>query len=163
MTGFETRLADAAATARLGTALAPELSQRGAVVFLQGELGTGKTSLVRAILQALGASSRVRSPTYTLIESYEIAGRAVFHLDLYRLTSPAEVEYLGLRDLDPEADLVLVEWPEHGGAHLPAPDLTLRLDYDRACGVEGRRASLTADSSWGTTILSGLAKKYPFI
>lgn len=163
MTTIDTRLADPAATERLGFALAAELTQRGAVIFLQGELGTGKTTLVRAILQKLGITGRVRSPTYTLIESYEVAGRAVFHLDLYRLNSSAEVEYLGLRDLDAVTDLLLIEWPERGGDCLPRPDLSLRLGYDGVETDAGRHVCVSADSHHGTTILSGLAKKYPLI
>jgi tRNA threonylcarbamoyl adenosine modification protein YjeE len=112
MNAHDFALADAAATGRLGAALARALGEGGAVLYLSGELGAGKTTLARALLQALGYAGHVRSPTYTLVEPYELQGRRVFHLDLYRLAAAEELEYLGLRDLDPAQDLILVEWPE---------------------------------------------------
>jgi tRNA threonylcarbamoyladenosine biosynthesis protein TsaE len=145
------RLADAAATARLGAALAAALGEGGVVIYLQGELGTGKTTLTRALLLELGHAGRVRSPTYTLVEPYELDQRRVFHLDLYRLSSPGELEYLGLRDLDPGRDLILIEWPERGEGELPAPDIRIQLTY---LG-EARHATVSAVSERGTTILSG--------
>ncbi|MGH8455045.1 MAG: tRNA (adenosine(37)-N6)-threonylcarbamoyltransferase complex ATPase subunit type 1 TsaE, partial [Nevskiales bacterium] len=86
-------LADAAATERLGAALASALGEGGAVIYLRGELGTGKTTLTRALLQRLGHTGRVRSPTYTLVEPYEIGTRRAYHLDLYRLSAAEELEY----------------------------------------------------------------------
>ncbi|HXG28604.1 MAG TPA: tRNA (adenosine(37)-N6)-threonylcarbamoyltransferase complex ATPase subunit type 1 TsaE [Nevskiales bacterium] len=146
-------LADAADTEHLGAALARALGPCGAVIYLSGELGAGKTTLTRALLQALGYTGRVRSPTYTLVEPYEIAGRRVFHLDLYRLTGAEELEYLGLRDLDPDQDLILVEWPERGQGGLPAADLQVELQHWAA----GRKARLLGVSLRGNTILSGLS------
>lgn len=151
MSRHEFKLADIAATERLGTRLARALGNDGAVLYLQGELGTGKTTLTRALLQSLGHVGRVRSPTYTLVEPYEIGERRAFHLDLYRLSAPEETEYLGLRDLDPARDLILIEWPERGEAGLPPADIVIRLDY----AGEGRQAALSAVSARGTTILSG--------
>lgn len=121
-------LANETATTTLGAQLAQEIAVSGGVITLQGDLGTGKTCLVRSLLQALGHVGRVVSPTYTLMEPYEIAGRQVYHLDLYRLSDPEELAYLGLRDIDPLRDLILVEWPEKGGRWLPAADLALVLE-----------------------------------
>ncbi len=152
MKRHEFDLADSAATEQLGANLARVLGQGGAVLYLQGELGTGKTTLTRALLRALGHSGVVRSPSYTLIEPYELGSRSAFHLDLYRLSAPQELEFLGLRDLDPTHDLILIEWPERGTGAIPAADITVRLAY---CG-EGRQAVLEGLSKIGTTILSGL-------
>jgi len=132
-------LADAAATEALGVRLASALSEhRGWVVFLQGDLGAGKTTLVRAWLRALGVKGTIRSPTYTLIEPYEIVGRSLLHLDLYRLNNADELAQLGLADTPPQAGGWLVEWPERGGNQLPAPDIVVRLQIDGS----GRRVSL---------------------
>jgi tRNA threonylcarbamoyladenosine biosynthesis protein TsaE len=148
----EVALADVAATEELGRSLARALQGGAAVIYLQGELGTGKTSLVRSLLRGMGHTDRVRSPTYTLVETYSLAGRHIFHLDLYRVGQAEELEYLGLRDLDPEHDLLLVEWPERGAGALPAADLRVELDY----AGQGRQARLMALSRRGDTILSGL-------
>ena len=152
MKRHEFGLADSAATERLGTDLARVLGQGGAVLYLQGELGAGKTTLTRALLRALGHSGVVRSPSYTLIEPYELGPRTVFHLDLYRLSVPQELEFLGLRDLDPEHDLIVIEWPERGAGGIPPADIMVRLAYRG----EGRQAAVEAVSEHGTTILSGL-------
>lgn len=131
-------LPDSNATEALGARLAPVLIH-GGVVFLSGELGAGKTTLSRALLRAFGHTGAVRSPTYTLVEPYEIDGRPIYHLDLYRIADAGELEFLGLRDWLLPGRLLLVEWPERGQGFLPAPDLHLRLDYDG----DGRRATLS--------------------
>ncbi|UEX79907.1 tRNA (adenosine(37)-N6)-threonylcarbamoyltransferase complex ATPase subunit type 1 TsaE [Spiribacter halobius] len=132
-------LADAAATEALGARLAESLPARGSV-HLVGDLGAGKTTLVRGLLRAAGHDGPVRSPTYTLVEPYAIgSGARVFHLDLYRLGDPEELEYIGLRELTAEG-LLLVEWPERGEGVLPAPLLSVRLEPMAG----GRRAMLTA-------------------
>src|SRR3979409_869658 len=97
----------------------------GAVVYLQGELGAGKTTCVRSLLRALGVSGLVRSPTYTLVETYPLAALTCVHVDLYRLQSLTEVDELGLRDLTGPGSLLMVEWPERGGAALPPADLNV--------------------------------------
>jgi len=99
------------------------------VIYLEGDLGTGKTTLVRGVLRGLGYRGSVRSPTYTLIEPYELGGFRVFHLDLYRLGDPEELEYLGLRDLLDEDSILLVEWPERGAGALPPADLLIRIAH----------------------------------
>jgi tRNA threonylcarbamoyladenosine biosynthesis protein TsaE len=141
-------LADAAAMEALGARLARSLS--AGIVYLQGELGTGKTTLVRGLLRGLGHTGKVRSPTYTLVEPYRFADRAVYHLDLYRLASPEELEWLGLRDMLAEHALLLVEWPERGSGILPAADLTIAIAY----AGEGRRVTLEAATAAGRQLLS---------
>jgi len=118
------------ATEAFGRNLARTCGKRGLVIYLHGELGAGKTSLARALLQQLGAGERIKSPTYSLVEPYTLAdGRPAWHLDLYRIADPGELEWLGLDALcDPRA-LVLVEWPERGAGALPAPDLHLFLTH----------------------------------
>ena len=124
-------LADAAATDALGHRLATALQvfDRGIVVSLRGELGAGKTALARAILRGLGHDGRVVSPSYTLVEPYALGARTLFHLDLYRLGDPEELEFLGIREIDTDRDWVFIEWAERGTAFLPPLDLEIRLAY----------------------------------
>ncbi|WP_266168048.1 tRNA (adenosine(37)-N6)-threonylcarbamoyltransferase complex ATPase subunit type 1 TsaE [Dyella subtropica] len=144
-------LADEAATDVLAAQLATVLDE-GLVIYLHGDLGAGKTSFARALLRALGVGERIKSPTYSLVESYQVGGRAAWHLDLYRIADPGELEWLGLDALsDPQA-LVMVEWPERGAGALPAADLVVDLAY---AGL-GRRASITARSPRGVRALSRL-------
>ena len=130
-------LADPDATAALARGLAADPPAR-AVVWLEGGLGAGKSTLARAWLRELGVEGAIRSPTYTLIERYPIPGGEAAHLDLYRLADAAELDFLGLDALASEATLWLVEWPERGGTGLPAPDLRISLVIDGT----GRRATL---------------------
>lgn len=148
------RLADAAETESLGRALAAPLRRaaegRAVCVHLEGPLGAGKTTLARGLLRGLGHEGRVRSPTFTLLEPYELQGCQVAHLDLYRLADPAELDDLGLTDLLAPGTIVLVEWPERGGSHLPAPDLRIALDY----ADEVREARLEAPGGAGQAVLA---------
>lgn len=105
----------------LGKCWASRLSG-GAVVFLGGNLGAGKTTLARGIIRGMGYRGAVISPTYTLVEHYSPAGREVYHFDLYRLEDPAELEMTGLRDLLDGSAILLVEWPQRGAGQLPPPD-----------------------------------------
>lgn len=152
MTELAIELPDEAATAALARRVAAALDQ-GLAIYLHGDLGAGKTSFARALLTALGAGERIKSPTYSLVESYALPARTAWHLDLYRIADPGELEWLGLEALADPAALVLVEWPERGAGALPAADLVLRLDY--AGG--GRRARLQAGSARGEALLARLA------
>jgi tRNA threonylcarbamoyladenosine biosynthesis protein TsaE len=105
------------------------------IVYLQGELGAGKTTLVRGWLRALGYQGKVKSPTYTLIEPYDLSGRHIYHFDLYRLTDPHELENLGARDYFRPDSLCLIEWPERGGSLLPSPGLRIAIKHQ---GVQRR-------------------------
>lgn len=136
----------------LGAALAA-VCPPGALVRLEGDLGTGKTTLVRGFLAALGHEGPVRSPTYTLIESYEPGARRVHHLDLYRLNDPEELEFLGIRDLLDGEAVCLVEWPERGTGLLPEATLAVHL---RHAGT-ARRAHLRAGGPEGGPCLEALA------
>lgn len=134
--------------ARLATALAP-----GCIVYLSGDLGAGKTTLVRGLVHALGHHGAVKSPTFTLVEPYQIGDWRLFHWDLYRLADPEELEFLGLRDqLDSQA-VLLIEWPERGCGELPAADLEITLSY----AGEGRTCQAVALSTAGQRMLANLA------
>ena len=103
----------------------------GAVVFLDGDLGAGKTTLVRGILGGLGHGGAVPSPTYTLVEHYSLARREIYHFDLYRLEQPAELEMIGLRDMLDSSPLLLVEWPERGKGRMPTPHFQVEIRHRR--------------------------------
>lgn len=151
-----------AGTRAIGAAIARAAAQseQPLVIALEGELGAGKTTLVGGFLKALGFQGHARSPTYTLIEPYELAGRSVYHLDLYRLTDPHEVEALGLRDLLRPRAVFLIEWPERGAGMLPAFDLVVHIRYDEAS--IGRDVLLRSHSSAGQVIRdSALASVQP--
>lgn len=136
-------LQDEAATEALGGRLAAIWPDDG-VVHLVGDLGAGKTTLVRGFLRAAGHAGSVKSPTYTLVEPYVLAGRKLFHLDLYRLADPEELEFIGLREMLTGA-LLLIEWPDQGQGVLPEPGLIVTLTPEG----EGRRAALAAsDPRW---------------
>ena len=99
------------------------------VIWLEGDLGTGKTAFARALIHALGYKGRVKSPTYGLLEHYQLAALQVLHMDLYRISDPGELEFLGVEDLLDEQTILLVEWPDKGGAWLPRPDFIFRFSY----------------------------------
>ncbi|HET7395937.1 MAG TPA: tRNA (adenosine(37)-N6)-threonylcarbamoyltransferase complex ATPase subunit type 1 TsaE [Gammaproteobacteria bacterium] len=121
--------ADVAAMEALGAALADALKQTGAVVYLRGELGAGKTTLVRGVARGMGILGRVRSPTYTLVEGYDLPDGMLYHLDLYRLSGTGELEFLGIRELAAPGNRVFIEWPERvAEGALPAADLILGLE-----------------------------------
>jgi tRNA threonylcarbamoyladenosine biosynthesis protein TsaE len=145
----EIHLADENAVAALAAALAPALGE-GGVIHLHGDLGAGKTTFARALIAALGVSGRIKSPTYSLIESYRAAGLAIHHLDLYRIADAGELEWLGLDEIADGASLILVEWPERGGTALPRPDLVLEFAY----APVGRRLTLCPQSARGRAWLA---------
>jgi tRNA threonylcarbamoyladenosine biosynthesis protein TsaE len=151
-TELQWTLPDEAATSALATHLAAMLDD-GLVVYLHGPLGAGKTSFARALLTTLGVGERVKSPTYSLVEGYAAQGRPAWHLDLYRIADPGELEWLGLDALSDPSALVLVEWPERGAGALPAADLELQLTY----AGHGRHALLRACSGRGERLLRRMA------
>lgn len=143
-------------TEALGARLARSRPAAGelAVLFLQGDLGSGKTTLARGFLQALGVSGTVRSPTYTLIELYPLDGFTVVHADLYRLQDPLELEGLGLREWAQPHHLWLIEWPERGYGHLPPADLQLSLRV----AATAHAIEITPRSPLGATWLGHLKR-----
>lgn len=156
--GLTVPLGDSQATEIFGQLLAstiPETSKE-LLLALSGELGAGKTTLARALLRALGAHGTVRSPTYTLVEPYEVSRGRVLHFDLYRLAGADELELIGYRDLRSGSLLALVEWPERGAGALGPADLACQLDYEG----NGRRAHLSAGTDAGRDWLAGLEKAW---
>ncbi len=148
-------LAAEADTEALGAGLAAALEaipRSRCVCWLRGDLGVGKTTLVRGLLRGMGHGGRVKSPTYTLVEPYHLADRSVLHCDLYRLVDAGEMDYLGLTDQLDDTALLLVEWPERGGRSLPGPDLELQLDHQ----PQGRVCHLKAITAIGMTLLAAL-------
>lgn len=142
---------DVEAMRAIGAAIAAALVQirTPVTITLDGELGAGKTTLVGAVLNAFGFAGHARSPTYTLIEPYHLAGRSIYHLDLYRLVDPQEVEPLGLRDLLESGSIFLIEWPERGAGMLPCPDLAISIRYE---GGKGRALSVQSSSPAGESM-----------
>lgn len=148
-------LTDSGATEMLGRALGesfPGAATAAMVVFLNGELGAGKTSCARSLIHALGFQGTVRSPTYALLETYGLPGLTCVHADLYRLRSAQEAGDLGLSEYLSPGHLVLIEWAENGGRLVPRADLQIELSY----AGSGREATLTAGSAAGETWLKML-------
>ena len=134
--------------ARLAKAMLP-----GTAVYLNGELGAGKTTLTRGIARGLGHQGAVKSPTYTLVEPYLELATPLYHFDLYRLGDPEELEFMGMRDYFGGEALLVVEWPERGAGFLPGPDLEITLQTER----EGRLLTLRAGSATGEKCMAALA------
>lgn len=133
------------------------------VIFLQGNLGAGKTTLVRGFLRALGYSATVKSPTFTLVESYvipnllmshcNVQGESyIYHFDLYRLTDPEELDYIGIRDYFTKQAVCLIEWPEHGVSRIPVADLNINIDFV----LDGRIITIQALSQYGELLVKFL-------
>ncbi|WP_339339392.1 tRNA (adenosine(37)-N6)-threonylcarbamoyltransferase complex ATPase subunit type 1 TsaE [uncultured Oceanicoccus sp.] len=136
-----------------GVVLGKACQQKKLVVFLEGDLGMGKTTLSRGILQSYGHQHAVKSPTYTLVEPYEFNDAQVYHFDLYRLGDPQELEYMGIRDyFADDKTLCLVEWPEKGRMFLPTADLVIRINVITG----GREVTVSANTSAGEGVLGQL-------
>jgi tRNA threonylcarbamoyladenosine biosynthesis protein TsaE len=151
---LQTFLADEQATMALGAQLAEACPENLCIIHLEGELGAGKTTLTRGFLRALGHKGNVKSPTYTLVEHYQLAEREVYHFDLYRLNDPGELEFLGMDDYFSGRAICLIEWAQRGSEYLPEPDLLITLDYQD----HARRADITAKSVLGKQICAELHK-----
>ncbi len=149
---------DPAATESLGAEFARAFRSapdRAVILFLRGPLGSGKTTLVRGLLRALGITGSVRSPTFSLLEHYPVGDLNLLHIDLYRLNSPRDLAGLGLADFDHPGDLWLIEWPEQAETELPPADLELRL----AITAEGHEIAARAGSPLGEDWLARLDRK----
>ncbi len=141
-------------TARFAQRLAACPALRRAYIELQGELGAGKTTLVRHLLRALGVQGRIKSPTYAVVEPHEAPGLAIWHFDFYRFSDPREWEDAGFRELFASPGLKLAEWPEKAAGMLPVPDLVIRLEPQ---ADESRQVLLQTHSAAGRELLQGVA------
>jgi tRNA threonylcarbamoyladenosine biosynthesis protein TsaE len=144
---------DENATQAFATHLAGQAGLRNAFVSLQGNLGAGKTTLVRHLLRALGVQGRVKSPTYAVVEPYSLPGLDIWHFDFYRFSDPREWEDAGFRDIFASPGLKLAEWPDRAFGVLPLPDLEIRLEVNPD---QSRKVLLTAPSATGLALLQAL-------
>jgi tRNA threonylcarbamoyladenosine biosynthesis protein TsaE len=145
-------LADEQAMSDFGARIA-RITQGHGLIFLEGNLGMGKTTLSRGIIRGLGHAGAVKSPTFTLVEPYEIGDIRAFHFDLYRLVDPEELEFLGIRDYFEDDALCLIEWPEKGAGFLPKPDLTITISPQDS----GRSLKILSQGSRGEAWCAALA------
>ena len=147
-----TFLADEAATIAFGQRLAKAINSKG-LLTLSGNLGSGKTTLSRGLIQSYGHSGGVKSPTYTLVEPYEIGEKRIYHFDLYRMEDPEELEFIGLWDYLTQEALIIIEWPEKAFGVLPPADLAIQLEPQE----KGRKITLSANTLAGETMLKKLS------
>jgi tRNA threonylcarbamoyladenosine biosynthesis protein TsaE len=145
-------LADEQAMSDFGARIA-RVTQGHGLIFLEGNLGMGKTTLSRGIIRGLGHVGSVKSPTFTLVEPYEIGDIRAFHFDLYRLVDPEELEFLGIRDYFEDDAMCLIEWPDKGAGFLPKPDLTITISPQDS----GRSLKILSQGSRGEAWCAALA------
>jgi|TARA_B110000467_G_scaffold57489_1_gene52584 tRNA threonylcarbamoyladenosine biosynthesis protein TsaE len=124
------------------------------IITLQGDLGAGKTTLSRGVLQGLGHKGAVKSPTYTLVEPYKLAVGVVYHFDLYRLVDAEELDYMGFADYLEDAALCLIEWPERGEGFLPTADVSISIKHEKS----GRRVTVDAYSVSGEELVRQIVR-----
>lgn len=151
---YQCDLADELAMQQFGQKLIQAIinipvTSNGIIISLSGDLGAGKTTLSRAMIQALGYQGKVKSPTYTLVEEYHIGEKSIYHFDLYRLADPEELEFMGIRDYFTPQSICLIEWAEKGQGFLPEQSLTLHIDF----ASQGRHISLQANTPLGEQII----------
>lgn len=147
-------------TERIGTRLAhtlPSLTAQPAIVYLTGPLGAGKTTLARGFLAGRGFAGSVRSPTYTLLECYELSDLVVVHLDLYRIEAASELEALGIREFLTANHVLLIEWPERGVPGLPAPDLCVAMQVESSHHEIALRGATALGAAWLRRLVELLA------
>ena len=155
MSELTLHLADEEAMVAFGGQLA-RITQGHGLIFLEGDLGAGKTTLSRGIIRGLGHTGAVKSPTFTLVEPYEIGDIRAYHFDLYRLVDPEELEFMGIRDYFDEDALCLIEWPQQGAGFLPKADLTITIRPHNT----GRALTLSPQGSRGETRCAAVALEY---
>ncbi|MDA7736713.1 tRNA (adenosine(37)-N6)-threonylcarbamoyltransferase complex ATPase subunit type 1 TsaE [Porticoccus sp.] len=131
----------------------PEKAKKATLLFFEGDLGVGKTTICKGILNSSGYDGIVKSPTYNLVETYELASSRYHHFDFYRLGSPEELDYIGIRDYFQSGDICLVEWPDRGKGFLPAPDLCLKISAKR----NGRELNIESKTQLGELCLNHLS------
>lgn len=148
-------LSDETATAALAGAVAGAL-EPGTTIHLSGDLGTGKTAFTRALLRALGHTGRAKSPTFTLVEPYNLSKFNLYHFDFYRLSSERAWLDAGFDEYFDGQSVAVIEWPEMAGGTLPAPDLLLRIRHDPAAGADARRVELLARGPRGMACLNAI-------
>lgn len=151
-------LPDPSATARLAERVAAWL-EPGFALYLSGDLGSGKTTFARALLRALGFRGRVKSPSFSLVESYDLSRFRLYHFDFYRLTSDRDWLDAGFEEYIGPPGVAIVEWPERAADSLPPADLRLRLLFDPGAGNEARVACLSADTARGRACLKALRRE----
>ena len=148
MGSFECHLENAEQQEALGAKLYQAINS-GFIIYLTGDLGAGKTTLSRGFIQASGHVGAVKSPTYTLLEPYDVNGQSILHFDLYRLADPEELEFIGIRDLLTDDAIALIEWPDQGEGVIPQADLIINIQYQ----LEGRQLTATANTRKGEQVL----------
>lgn len=151
LNSFEQLLPSELDTDALGNDIA-SLIRDGIIIYLVGDLGAGKTRLAQGIIHGLGFSGHVKSPTYTLVESYRVNDSAIFHFDLYRLMDPMELEFMGIQDYFDYDNIILIEWPDKGAGMIEQADVRIHLDY----AEQSRKVLLTSETERGAAVINKL-------